>query len=357
TPTVDPHATPTATPMIPPDTEVIVTDDQNHTANLCGQEDYDYAEDRRLCIRWSFRNAHVSSGQIKDVHVYVKSDTHSHPRYLGSTGTSSENYLTWEPNGFGIAQPMQDGPQFDENYTFIVYMISRSGVPGYYGPFLTQEPVAFLEGLDPTPTPTFTPRPTDTPTATLTPTHTPTSTPTEIPVVLDGYVRSMFGGEPIPNAEIAAGEYETLTNHEGAYYLVLPSKGRYTLRLTADGYKDFSFEKNFRRSQTLNFRLFPLPRTPTPTPTNTPTPSPTPINYVSVYGYVYDDTAWQMIRGATIQVGERETESKLLGFFILDEVEEGEYTIKVSKEGYEDFQETTYLDENYEMVVPLTPEN
>ena len=82
------------------------------------------------------------------------------------------------------------------------------------------------------------------------------------PGTLIGTVSS--AGNPIPNATVTAGEYETLTNESGSYHMKLPP-GTYTVTASAEGYEPASENVTIApgNNKTLNFSLSPpsLPHT------------------------------------------------------------------------------------------------
>ena len=82
------------------------------------------------------------------------------------------------------------------------------------------------------------------------------------PGTLLGTVSS--AGNPIPNATVTAGEYETLTNESGSYHMKLPP-GTYTVTASAEGYEPASGNVTIApgNNKTLNFSLSPpsLPHT------------------------------------------------------------------------------------------------
>ena len=71
-------------------------------------------------------------------------------------------------------------------------------------------------------------------------------------------------GNPIPNATVTAGEYETLTNESGSYHMKLPP-GTYTVTASAEGYEPASGNVTIApgNNKILNFSLSPpsLPHT------------------------------------------------------------------------------------------------
>ncbi len=168
TPTITPTstATPTATPtpvLFPlPDNSIMVTDDVQSMENLIGLFDEDHEEKRALAIRWD-----MGDEDFLGFHLYVIVNN-SDEQFLGIAQSGESNLFEWKSDNTRVSNTFSDGPQFGNNYRFVVYG------------FITNSPhvrletggsVSFLKAEEPqgTPSPTVPP--------TMTPTPTPTATP------------------------------------------------------------------------------------------------------------------------------------------------------------------------------------
>jgi Tol biopolymer transport system component len=80
--------------------------------------------------------------------------------------------------------------------------------------------------------PTATPTHTAPPTATATPTDTPTPTPLP-PPRLEGQILDAVSSDPLPGAQVAAGERQTTTDSEGRFLFTDLAPGQYTVLVTS----------------------------------------------------------------------------------------------------------------------------
>ncbi len=178
-----------------PFNSVIVTDTVDTDFDLSNNRDYDPRDSRELVVKWHLDSEEVDTSDILDVHIYVI-ENEDDPAYLGRTGSPTAHYLEWrETQSPLIASDFQGGPEYGKEYRFQVFVLTRSGSPLFYGPFMTLGPVEFVELLDPTSTPTQVPQNTDTPVPTDTPSPTPPNTATVTPLPSDTKVPT---GTPVP---------------------------------------------------------------------------------------------------------------------------------------------------------------
>ncbi len=342
TPTVNPTATPTSTPSFPTGVALIVTDDLLSMTDLSGSQDYDSPNNRALALRWDYEQLGLDPTAISDTHIYVRVNQTGLYSYLGRTAKGTSTYFQWKQGESHLSPSFRHGPVFDRIYEFRIYYLTQSGSPIFYGPYEPRGAVQFLQGIDPTPTPIgYTPVPTYTPT--ITPTPRPT---TGMEIYITGHVRELIGGQPISGARVAAGEETVYSGWNGEYQLILPKTGVYTIRAQAAGFNDFSVTRMFVKSQTMNIRLLPAPPTPTPTPTPD-------VSLLTIYGFVYDSVHYTLVPNATIQVGTETTATNGVGFYFLDNIAPGLYTIQVTAPQYREYQIEFYIDGDLELNVPL----
>jgi hypothetical protein len=167
------------------------------------------------------------------------------------------------------------------------------------------------------------------PTPTFTPfiINTPTSTPTPLPrpITLSGRVRTLFGGQPIPDALISANGITTTTDQSGRYELGLPGSGLYNIDCNAENFRSFSTTLLLVRDQELNIRLFPG---------SNPTPTPTPVLY-SISGFVFDENTFDLIEGAVVTIAGETKTTDSNGFYFFGSITPGEYTVRIEAPGYQ----------------------
>lgn len=151
-----------------------IYDDATGQTDLSGGVDLDPAGQEALTIRWSIDEAALNAADVKEYHVYVKTNGGANYVYLGKSG-AGQNRLVWSANGIGLHRDFRSGPVADRTYAFRVYALSLTPGKKPYGPFEPAGSIRLETGTDgaATPTPTLTPTPTVTP--------TPTNTPTPIP--------------------------------------------------------------------------------------------------------------------------------------------------------------------------------
>lgn len=343
TPTPTPYLleTPSPTPVIPPGKYVLICDDLLSYTDLSNGQDFDSAGDRCLVLRWSVENLGFEADDIKETHVYIKTAMTENYDYLGQSKKSTD-FLEWRQSAQGLDAKYQNGPEFKNTYTFAIFFLTKSGNPHHFGPFFPDGAVAFLNAAINTPT--------------ARPSNTPTATPTEIPIEIYGTVKELFSGKPIPNASVVIGAQTTRTGTDGSYTITIAQKGTYSIVVQAAGYRPFQSSEYLSRSQRLNLRLMEDPSYPTPVPTFTPTPTPTPVHYVSIYGFVYDPVNFILLPEAEIKVGSRVVSSNQVGFFYMNDVMEGTYTITVTLKKYTAYQKEISIEDNTEIMIPLYPE-
>jgi subtilisin family serine protease len=138
TATPTPIAITTPTPVSMTFNTVIVTDDLSSYTDVSNGQDFDHETDRSLVIRWNFDATNVS-----DYHVYVKVDDGQF-QFLGRPGNAEANDYEWKAGQRFLNAPFGNGPEFGHRYAFSVYVITASGTPRFYGPFLTAGNVEFL---------------------------------------------------------------------------------------------------------------------------------------------------------------------------------------------------------------------
>ncbi len=121
-PTASPSVIPTATQTISPTPTrpkpVYVTDSAETYEDLSGDTDYDYADMRHLTIRWE----DVSQGEATDWEVFVRKGLGG-MKFLGHTDDAEADRLDWYPDNPLIAEEYQDGPYFNDLYTFRVVRV------------------------------------------------------------------------------------------------------------------------------------------------------------------------------------------------------------------------------------------
>jgi carboxypeptidase-like protein len=347
TPTLQPVTTPTITPTYPLGETVIITDDIASMTDLSNGQDYDNMNDRALVIRWNYAQTGINPNDLSDVHVYVRVNQSGVYRYLCRTADGSVEYLEWKDSSPGLSPSFQHGPVFNKTYEFKIYCITKTGIPIFYGPFKPQGSVQFLQGIDPTPTPLgYTPVPTNTPT--ITPTIRPL---TGDEIFITGKVRGLIGGQAIEGARISAGDEITHSGWNGEYQLILPNADVYTIQAQANGYHEFTLIRYFFKNQNMNIRLLPAPPTPTPTPT-----SALDYSISTVYGFIFDAENYQLVSNAIIKIGDKETVSNSNGFYYIDNITEGEYTIKITASNYQSYEMQFVIDEDMELNIPMESE-
>lgn len=342
TPTALPTGTPMPTPTFPTGAALIVSDNLSSMTDLSNGSDYDDVNDRALVLRWNYDRAGLNPADLADTHIYVRVNQAGLYTYLGRTANGTSTYFEWRQGVSDLSPFFWNGPVFDRRYEFLIFFLTRSGTPLYYGPFENLGPVRFLQGIDPTPMPVgYTPIPS------FTPTQTPTQRPmTGNEIFITGSVRELIGGQPIAGARITADEEIAYSGGTGEYQLILPSKGVYTILAQAAGFTDFSVTRMFAKSQTMNIRLLPAP--PTPTPTATPN-----VRLSTVYGFVYNAVNYRVIPNAVIQIGSETTISNGSGYYYIDNISEGLYTIQVTAPNYRDYQIEFLIDGDLELNFPM----
>lgn len=160
TPTITPLPTPTETPTpletftstpIPTPTNtfvpsllVTVTDNLDSTVDLSGREDHDGANRRELVIRWDVSSAGISSGDLRAIHVYIKSDLDNEFVFFSRTGTDNAGVLRWNPGNRDIKSKFRSGPEFFRSYSFRVFTVPRGDDQTGVRRFDTAAPVTFL---------------------------------------------------------------------------------------------------------------------------------------------------------------------------------------------------------------------
>ena len=101
----------------------------------------------------------------------------------------------------------------------------------------------------------------------------------------------------------------------------------------------------------MNIRLLPAPPTPTPTPT-----SELEYSISTVYGFIFDDENYQLVSNAIIKIGDKETVSNNNGFYYIDSIEEGEYTMTIAAPNYQIYEIEFFIDDDMELNIPMETE-
>ncbi len=149
---------------------MFVTDDRSSDENLVGGFDQDSPTERILAIRWD-----VEDDFYKDFHIYTEING-AKEVYIARTRSGEVNLYEWRPGAVGIHSDYVEGPQFGNEYRFIVYGLRLDGTILRVA---AESGVLFLSDGDITPT--LTPAETNTPAPTATATVTNTPTPTFTP--------------------------------------------------------------------------------------------------------------------------------------------------------------------------------
>lgn len=139
--TPSPTPLPTFTPTPMSNVEVIIMDNLESSDDLSNQADHDSFINQELVIQWDFSNADFDQDTVRQVHVYVQTDSTGEYKYLGQAIRKDDGYLRWGKNSPRIARPFRDGPQFNHRYYFRVYAITPGQV---YGPYHATGPVDYL---------------------------------------------------------------------------------------------------------------------------------------------------------------------------------------------------------------------
>jgi hypothetical protein len=140
-----------------------------------------------LVVYWNLNFPEIQPEDIKDIHVYVQVDgepladlyAFNGFHFLGRTGSGDAVSFEWKAGDGAMSAPFVSGPQEGHTYEFVLYALTQSGTPLFFGPYGTAESFFYIK---PTPTPDglpgeATPTPTETPLEGSTPTPTVTPTP------------------------------------------------------------------------------------------------------------------------------------------------------------------------------------
>ncbi|MDP8246447.1 MAG: hypothetical protein P9L94_20365 [Candidatus Hinthialibacter antarcticus] len=106
--------------------------------------DVDDEDARNLVIRWNLPPDVLQSYQIIDFHVYVRSRGAEAIQYLGQTMSGDVFHLEWKPGNPGIAPDFRNGPQFGNEYEFLVYIIPEERMKTPKAPYRTFGPVRYF---------------------------------------------------------------------------------------------------------------------------------------------------------------------------------------------------------------------
>ena len=117
--------------------------------DLSGGFDVDDEENRSLVVRWDLPVDVTESIQIVDFHVYVRAAGGEAIQYLGQTTRGDVFHLEWKPGASTIAPNFRDGPQFGNDYEFLVYIIPEARAKTPKEPYRTFGPVRYLNAAHP----------------------------------------------------------------------------------------------------------------------------------------------------------------------------------------------------------------
>jgi len=121
---------------------ITITDDINSFTDLSNQSDLDRSDQRELVVRWSLDSSTGDQNDIKDYHVYVSVGGDPY-RYLGRPGNASAQYFQWKAGNRFISSTFRDGPQNQSSYRFKVFIITKSGEPRFFGPYMNSGSIQF----------------------------------------------------------------------------------------------------------------------------------------------------------------------------------------------------------------------
>ncbi len=270
-------STSTPTPVIPSG-GVIVTDHTASFVDLSGGTDADPPSNKQLVVRWNFTSAQFNIADVKEFHIGVFNASGQFT-FLHDTKNNTDRSYVWT------------GPEFGESYRFIVWPITISGNPRFFGPFRSTSSVAFVQGPETAPTTTPTPS-----------VQVTVTDDTESDADLSGSVDSFDvtgSWELVIRWSIAAGTIP-MNDIEDIHIHVSQDGGPYRgLGGTGDNTSTFFVWNNPEPDHTYQFRMYLITRSGTPrfygpfetsapveykpqgvavpTPTPSPTPKPTPL--------------------------------------------------------------------------------
>ncbi|PCR90931.1 carboxypeptidase regulatory-like domain-containing protein [Natrinema ejinorense] len=165
--------------------------------------------------------------------------------------------------------------------------------------------------------------------------------PTPTVGTLEGTVTDT-DGEPVVNATVSVGDEQTTTDDNGSYALELES-GEYALTVSAEGYEDatqnVTVEANSNVTVDVSLKEDDGGSEPTP-------------SVGTVAGTVTDEDG-EPIANATISADDETVTTADDGSYEL-ELEEGEYTLEITADGYEDASETVSVDADTTVTVDVT---
>jgi len=138
-PTPTPTQTQTPVPDIPLNS-IIVSDTLETFEDLSNSQDFDLPNERLLAIQWNFE----FEEPVKDIHVYLIEDDNLQFSFLGRTGSGEFSFFEWRAGAQRLNAQFRDGPKFNRRYQFLIFALTESGSPRFFGPFFTNGAVEFL---------------------------------------------------------------------------------------------------------------------------------------------------------------------------------------------------------------------
>ncbi len=120
-----------------------VTDDLLSSEDIPENEDYDTADDKALAIHIIDEACGHDPSDVKDVHFYISLDGGEHFQFLSRTG--GDLSYEWRAGANWTVPIFRGGPEFNQEYIFIAYILTSSGAPFFHGPYTMTNPVSIQE--------------------------------------------------------------------------------------------------------------------------------------------------------------------------------------------------------------------
>jgi hypothetical protein len=136
---------------------------------------------------------------------------------------------------------------------------------------------------------------------------------------ISGTVTDAGTTDPIAGATVTDGTRSATTDTNGNYTIYYVPEGTYTVTASADGYNSVSQSVVVVSENTTNLD-FAL----------------TAIAYGAIHGTATDFATGNPIEGATVTDGTRSATTDSTGYYLINDVPEGDYTVTASATGYED---------------------
>ncbi|MBZ0256060.1 hypothetical protein K8I31_08365 [bacterium] len=124
---------------------VTVNDSTDSRFDLSGSFDADLEEERMVVVRWDLPQEVSETYKIIDYHVYVRVNGEEDVQYLGQAQGSDIHYLEWKPGNKKIAPAFRQGPQFNNQYEFLVYIIPEERMKTPKVPYRNFAPVQYID--------------------------------------------------------------------------------------------------------------------------------------------------------------------------------------------------------------------